>query len=138
MITLFAPHVGIDRLGNVGQYERYGQDFTTNTCGAAVGAYNAIKAGGAITAFDPSGMDNQMDAIKYLLQPKVCSISEAENPMAQLTFETYDIIKRKIEGIVNMNWASSPDSKHALLGGIIINLDDGKDRFLPLMFEVRH
>ena len=47
-----------------------------------------------------------MDTIKHLLEPKVCGIKKAENEMAQLTYETYAIIKNKIEDIIDMEWAT--------------------------------
>ena len=43
--------------------------------------------------------------------------------MVKLTYETYGIIKERIEGIIDMEWATQPESKLALLGGIIINID---------------
>jgi hypothetical protein len=43
IILLFAPHVGIDRDGNVGKIYRQGQSNCTSACGAAIGALAALK-----------------------------------------------------------------------------------------------
>lgn len=57
--------------------------------------------------------------------------------MAKLAYVMYEIVHEFLEGILHMNW-QGPNSKLALLGGIMINCDDdGTDMFLPLMFEVR-
>lgn len=39
LLVLFAPHVGIDKLGKLGYVERKGQKNKTPTCGAASGAF---------------------------------------------------------------------------------------------------
>ena len=41
---LFAPHVGVDSSGTVGKVHRHGIEGPTTACGAAVGAYHAVKA----------------------------------------------------------------------------------------------
>jgi hypothetical protein len=42
-----------------------------------------------------------------------------------------------LEDIIHLNW-QGPNSKLALLGGIMINCDGEKtDKFLPLKFEIR-
>jgi hypothetical protein len=41
--VLFAPHVGIDRDGKVGKVHRQGIKESSTACGAAVGAYNAVR-----------------------------------------------------------------------------------------------
>ena len=49
----------------------------------------------------------------------------------------YHLIIDYLEQIMDMKWTTQ-GSKLALLGGIIINCEeDGTDRFLPLMFEIR-
>lgn len=43
-----------------------------------------------------------------------------------------------MEDIIHLNW-QGPNSKLALLGGIMINCDGEKtDKFLPLKFEIRN
>ena len=43
IVMMFAPHVGIDANGVVGQFLRRGQDKASTACGAAIGAFNAVK-----------------------------------------------------------------------------------------------
>jgi hypothetical protein len=44
IVVLYAPHVGIDHTGSVGNVMRVGIDHTTTACGAAIGAFNAVKS----------------------------------------------------------------------------------------------
>ena len=49
----------------------------------------------------------------------------------------YDIVKEYMEKVLSYNWMG-PDSKLALIGGIMINCDgDGTDMFQPMHFEIR-
>ena len=41
--VLFAPHVGVDCNGEVGKVTREGQEGSSSACGAAIGAFNAVK-----------------------------------------------------------------------------------------------
>ena len=78
-----------------------------------------------------------MDVIKHLLVSKVEEIKGAENEMAKLSYVMYDILKQFLEEILQSNWMG-PNSKLAIVGGIMINSDgEGSDMFQPLMFEVR-
>ena len=43
IVVMFAPHVGIDSDGIVGKADRDGQDCSSAACGAAIGAFNAVK-----------------------------------------------------------------------------------------------
>ena len=47
-----------------------------------------------------------------------------------------EIVTDYLEEIMDTAWMG-PDSKLMLLGGIMINLDEGPDLFEPKMFEVR-
>lgn len=57
--------------------------------------------------------------------------------MAALSYKMYDILYAFLNNIVNLNW-QGPNSKLAIIGGIMINCEGDKtDMFLPLMFETR-
>jgi len=43
IVLLFAPHVGVDSLGKVGSINRFGQSCASTCCGAAIGAYKAVR-----------------------------------------------------------------------------------------------
>lgn len=78
-----------------------------------------------------------MDCIKHLLLPHVKNIEGTENENATLAFKMYDILYEFLTNVVHTNFGG-PNSKLALIGGIMINCDgDRTDKFLPLKFEVR-
>ena len=57
--------------------------------------------------------------------------------MAGLAYEMYSIMKDYIEKIINNDWMG-PNSKLAIIGGIMLNCDgDGTDMFVPLSFELK-
>ena len=78
-MVLFAPHVGVCADGNVGKVYRAGQANSSSACGAAIGAYNAVKDNPE--AATPSGnfIDAQMDTIKHLVFNKVDKVKTAED-----------------------------------------------------------
>ena len=71
------------------------------------------------------------------MREHVVEISLAKELQAAIVYKVYDIIKEYLEKILSYNWMG-PDSKLALVGGIMINCDgDGTDMFLPMDFEIR-
>lgn len=49
----------------------------------------------------------------------------------------YEIIAKFLDDVVTMGYGG-PNSKLALIGGIMLNCDgEGTDQYLPLKFEVR-
>ena len=42
LVILFSPHVGVTPDGDFGKFDRDGQDFHDNACGAAVAAYKFL------------------------------------------------------------------------------------------------
>ena len=51
IVLLFAPHVGVNNKGIVGQVVRDGQDKSSSACGAAIGALAAVKADASAADF---------------------------------------------------------------------------------------
>ena len=83
-------------------------------------------------------MDYQMDCIKSLLIPHADEIAAAENEMTALSYKMFEITEEFLEGILHNNWMG-PNSKLALIGGIMINcVGEKTDMFLPLKFEIRN
>jgi len=137
IVVLFAPHVGVDSSGTVGKVHRHGIDGPTTACGAAVGAYNAVKDDENAGDLTMRYTDHQMNVIKHLVLEHVDDIKGQENEMAILAYKMYDIIESYLEEIINLGFCG-PNSKLALIGGIMINCDGNKsDVFLPLKFEVK-
>ena len=57
--------------------------------------------------------------------------------MAELAYTMYDVILKFLNNIIHLDW-QGPNSKLAIVGGIMINCEGEKtDRYLPLMFETR-
>lgn len=136
IVLLFAPHVGVSKDGKVGQVYRCGQESSSSACGAAIGAYNALKANR--NAAIPTGgfADAQMDSIKQLLSLRMDRI-DPSNEMTELTYQMFHIVDEFVKDIVNSNWMTEK-SQLCLVGGIMINCDDNApDMFLPLKFEVQ-
>ena len=78
-----------------------------------------------------------MDTIKALLRDHIDEISKNKDIQVGIVYKMYEIIKDYLEDILNYKWMG-PDSKLALIGGIMINCDgEGTDMFLPLHFEIR-
>ena len=49
----------------------------------------------------------------------------------------YDILYKFLEDVTHMNFGG-PNSRLALIGGIMINCDgDGNDKFMPMKFVVK-
>ena len=137
IVVVFAPHVGVDCDGNVGKVHRHGIKGNTTACGAAVGAYNSVKDDRTKGSMNAAIHDHQMQCIKHVLVDHVDSIRGQENEMAILAYKMYEIIEKYLNDIVDLKFCG-PDSKLALVGGIMINCDGVKsDCFLPLKFEVR-
>jgi len=68
-----------------------------------------------------------MDTIKNLIREKVLDIQNAKDIQVGIVYNMYYILKEFLEKILHYNWMG-PDSKLALIGGIMINCDgDGTD-----------
>jgi hypothetical protein len=58
IVILFAPHVGIDKMGTVGNINRNGQDHCSTACGAAIGAYKAVSTDPRAGNFQNGNLDH--------------------------------------------------------------------------------
>jgi hypothetical protein len=80
-------------------------------------------------------LDFQMEWIKAQIGPHVANLKSQSCPLAALAFQAYEMVKAKIEKIVNLDFGSG---RLVLVGGIQINMaHDLQDHFLPLMFDIR-
>jgi len=155
VVILYGPHVGISNEGVVGKVERVGQANPSGTCGAAVGAYKAIKAGGR----GPNDkFDYQEEFIIDELTPKLQTLLEqqknsgavngfvnANAALAAVTCNMFDIVNDVMEAQVDASMSKdgfwNKISEVTLLGGIVVNrghgagLVGGDDYFQPLQFK---
>lgn len=139
VLIMFAPHVGISPDGKVGAVIRFGQSKSSTACGAAVGAYSALKKGGALNS-DQAGaaIDTQLNYIVEKLNQRLEGVGATENDMAFVAYQNYDIARQLLFEILDatpdlFNWATEV----AVLGGIMINRNQGGDFFQPMLFQTR-
>jgi len=136
IILVFGPHVAISLEGEVGKYLRHGQHHNSTACGAVIGAYNACSSSANKSTEQPiNETDLQMEWIKAQIEPHVERIKAQSNPMGALAYQAYEMVRVKMEKIINLEFGSG---RLVLIGGIQINMPvPFSDHFLPLMFEVR-
>jgi hypothetical protein len=136
VLVLFGPHVAISDSGDVGKYLRLGQQHESSACGAVIGAYHAATNSlGKEDEDEFDEADMQMAWIKGQLAPHVATIGKQQIPMGALAHQAFEMVKAKINKIVNNDFGSG---YLALVGGIQINVPTPcLDHFLPLTFEVR-
>ena len=146
IILLFGPHVGVTEDGVIGKVRRIGKEKVSTSCGAAVGAYNAIAA-----AASTDGMKQTFDLeevyIIEKLKDKLGVLAENEKSggdamIALVTSKMYDICKELVLNEIEPKAADGSFWKNineiTLIGGIVINRDNvngGEDVFQPLMMK---
>ena len=107
LLILFAPHVGVDGTGKVGDLHRFGQEGLATACGAAVGAFKAIKGDTISTAKQDELLrtgtlstedkeyapyDPQISYIKEKLKPKLQGLSD-QDEIAFVSYQMYEIVR---------------------------------------------
>jgi len=136
LIILFAPHLGISELGEVGPIRRYGKTSISNACGAAIGAYKLIKAQ---LPFESKQYDEEEAFIVRELSKRLEGVTFTEDmdPIAFVTYQMFcvvrDVLFQEIRALPSI---AEKCSEVALLGGVIINQFDNDDYFQPLSFQV--
>lgn len=145
MFIMFAPHVGVEYDGKIGQLQRVNQEEVSTACGAAVGAFKAIMKerqeakNYELQDGESEYFDAQIDFIKLKLGEKLEAVSSAPNAQAYVAYQMYSIVR---EFLVN-ELLTAPGiwdlaDEVTVLGGIMINRGKGGDRFMPLMFQSRN
>lgn len=133
IFVLFAPHVAISEEGKIGYYHRRGQAELSTACGAAIGAYNAVKDLPQPPVVDGKSHDSQMEYIKRLIWNNKDRVAEAQNSTAEVSHILFEHIRDYIIDIVDKKYVGS--GKIAILGGIQINVAH-HDYFMPEMFVI--
>ena len=96
IFVLFAPHCAVSEEGEVGYYHRHGQRDLSTACGAAIGAYKAVKDLDTEPECKLLSKDQQMDYIKRLVWQNKARIEESSEPIAEVTYVLYEHIKEYI------------------------------------------
>jgi hypothetical protein len=146
MLIMFAPHVGVEFGGKVGQLQRVNQDEVSTACGAAVGAFKAImkeKQDEQGTAYEVQDgvsdyFDAQINFIKLKLSSRLKEVADAPDAQAFVAYQMYALVREFFVDEV----LSSPGfwdfaNELTVLGGIMVNRGVGGDRFMPLMLQSR-
>lgn len=163
IVIVYGPHVGISADGVVGKVERVGMDKPSGACGAALGAYKAIKAerekqmvtglaGTQLEGFpyETTQPDVQEDFIIRDLRARM-EREDLDGPdqnalIAMVSNKMYDMVSdlllREVDGAIKKPGFWQGITEVTLLGGIVINRGnpDGKNRvedyFKPITFQV--
>merc|ERR1712008_70265 len=131
LLVVYAPNIGISPNGEVGKLLRDGQHKLTMTCSSAIQAYQSVLKGEPV----PDGATHDMMIhLKRALAGRATTISKAEDPMAALAREMFEISDKQMRDIINFGYGNG---WLALLGGIQINLSSPlASVFLPLKFTI--
>ena len=163
IVIVYGPHVGISADGVVGKVERVGMDKPSGACGAALGAYKAIKAerekqlvsdlaGTQLEGFpyEATQPDVQEDFIIRDLRARM-EREDLDGPdqnalIAMVTNKMYDMVSdlllREVDGAIKKPGFWQGVTEVTLLGGLVINRGnpDGRNRvedyFKPITFQV--
>jgi hypothetical protein len=133
IFLLFAPHCAVAEDGDIGFYHRDGQAEETPACGAAIGAWNAVKDLEVEPEADADGYDFQFDYIKRLVWKHRQRIHESQSPIVEVTRVIYEHIVYCIHKIVDRKFLEK--HKIMLCGGIQINVKPD-DYFEPLFMTL--
>jgi len=162
IVIVYGPHVGVSADGIVGKVERVGMDKASGACGAALGAYKAIKAerekqmtsglaGTTLEGFpyEATQPDVQEDFIIRDLRARM-DLEQLDGPdqnalIAMVTNKMYDMVSdlllREVDGAIKKPGFWDKITEVTLLGGLVINRGnpDGKgnveDYFKPITFQ---
>eukprot|EP00541_Cyclophora_tenuis_P008579 CAMPEP_0116557712 /NCGR_PEP_ID=MMETSP0397-20121206/9393_1 /TAXON_ID=216820 /ORGANISM="Cyclophora tenuis, Strain ECT3854" /LENGTH=408 /DNA_ID=CAMNT_0004083201 /DNA_START=166 /DNA_END=1392 /DNA_ORIENTATION=+ len=129
VIIAFGPHVGVSESGTVGKVERLGQTAPTTSCGAAIGAYQAIRANHNRRRHPPlpSISDFQEDYIIRQLQTTLDmkSVASDDEVASRVTKQMFGVIVSMLMEQLHACWQDPSFweniSEVVLVGGITIN-----------------
>jgi len=132
VLILFGPHIAISEAGELGSYQRFGQATPSTACCAILDALSAAKQ--ETEPYNDEEDDMQEVWLFRAVSKEIDKIREAESPMAAVTAEAYEAIKKTMLGIINNDFGTG---QLILVGGIQINMPDPfEDEFQPLFFQV--
>ena len=137
IFILFAPHCGVaadaEGISVCGKIHREGQSHLTTACGAALGAYGAVKDLEEQYEPNTTNYDNQMEYIKAVMWQNKTRIGFAPDAAAETTNVMYEHVRDYVLDIIDKKKAKN--GKIVILGGIQINVR-GADYFEPKMMYV--
>jgi hypothetical protein len=115
-----APHIGIDKDGNLGQILREGQSKPSGCCGACRAALAKLQAG-QIVPDDITTLDYQQNTIEQILYRAGTRITGAKQPLKEATEVMHEAITDRIDLLASK---TNYNARYLILvGGILINSD---------------
>ncbi|KAL3908797.1 MAG: hypothetical protein SGARI_002903 [Bacillariaceae sp.] len=138
LAVLMAPHIGIDKDGKLGKYDREGQENSGACCGAAVGAYGHCCAGKPPPNLAVHPEEYQFNYIINQVHDNMCRIvgeteSEKQASLARVMHQVGSDLLDK-----NISFDFGDDkSTVVVLSGVQVNMPDPFcDYFLPMQFYI--
>jgi hypothetical protein len=116
----YGPHIGISRIGVVGEINRAGQHKPSGCCGAAKGALAKLMAN-TIMEGDVRDLDYQMNTIEQILLKHKDRVLSAAVPLQEATEVIYEAIDNRINELVAQTKYNC--QYVILMGAILINSD---------------
>jgi Limiting CO2-inducible proteins B/C beta carbonyic anhydrases len=122
----YGPHIGITKLGTIGEIHRFGQSKNSGCCGAAKGAL-AKLTNNQITEGNITELDYQMNTIEQILFKEKDRVLNAKTPLFEATEVIYEAIDKRINELVDK---TNYNCKYVILAGaILINSDSDMGSF---------
>ena len=131
----YGPHIGMTLDGELGKMYRPRMEHKGNSCGALMLALSRLEDDGYKPVLKDD--DYQQMKLEESLLPYREDILKSDNPQKAITDATYKIIDKKIHEYIKTCKGEFPVDTVTLLGGVIINTDNGVDDYFDTRnFEV--
>lgn len=120
IVIFYAPHIGVNKEGKIGEINRYGQSKNSSACGAAVAGVSKLNAN-KIVSGEITNIDFQMNTIEQILLNEKERIQNAETQIFEATEVIYEAIDKQIDLLISK---TAYPCKHLFqIGAIFINGD---------------
>lgn len=139
LLILYGPHVGISETGDVGKIRRVGRAKLSGSCGAGIGAYQAIAKSSKL------GVSKDYDfSEEYIIQELQKRISKDPSPLDRknqvdpivyTTYQVYCMSRDLLYSSVASSGTLEECDEIAMVGGVIVNQYGDTDYFQPLSFQ---
>jgi hypothetical protein len=125
----YGPHIGITKVGSIGEIHRFGQSKNSGCCGAAKGALGKLT-NNQIIAGNITELDYQMNTIEQILFNEKERVLHAAAPLFEATEVIYEAIDKRINELVEK---TNYNCKYVILvGAILINSDSDMGSFTQI------
>jgi len=130
-LILYGPHIGVSKHGEIGIMQRDGQMMESSCCGALQASLSTLLKRGVSADRD---LDFQLWNIESELAPHQEEILAHHTPLVAVTDIMFDVIRQRIQRLIEASGDLIKGKKIAMIGGVIVNTDYN----LPDWFDLRH